>query len=191
MARRLAQLVELLAQLVRDAERQPLDLQHHAGERLADLVVQLARDAPPLGLLDQQRPPGALAALGLQPVEHVVERARERGDVRIPGISRPCAGPERVVPAHGVGQLVERRERRLQQHQVGRQQRDQAHGQHEQLARADRHGHGHRREHEPDERQHQHAGVGGEHAPEQRKGSDTPVHPTQLRMRSTARVYAV
>jgi hypothetical protein len=44
--------------------------------------VQLARDPPSLGLLHRQRAVSAVAALGLQPVEHVVERPRQRGHVR-------------------------------------------------------------------------------------------------------------
>ena len=51
----LAQLVELFAQVFRDHRGQALDLQHHAGERLADLVVQLAGDPA------AARPPGPSA----------------------------------------------------------------------------------------------------------------------------------
>ena len=75
---RLAQLVELAAQLVGDARGEPFDLQDDAGQGLADFVVQLARDPPALGLLNHQRLSRALATLGLQPVEHVVERLRQR-----------------------------------------------------------------------------------------------------------------
>jgi hypothetical protein len=40
------------------------------------------RDPPSLGLLHHECAVGAVAALGLQPLEHVVERPRERGHVR-------------------------------------------------------------------------------------------------------------
>ena len=89
-----------VAQLVGDVGGEAFDLEHHAGERLADLVVQLARDPPPLGLLHQQRQPRALAALGLEPVEHLVERCRQRADVSIgvrDGHRRP--GPSGSMPA--------------------------------------------------------------------------------------------
>ena len=51
-----------------------VDLQQHAGQRLAELVVQLARHPPALVLLGANGAAGALAALVLQAVEHVVER---------------------------------------------------------------------------------------------------------------------
>ena len=79
----LAQLLELIAQLVRDTGGEPFDLQHHPGQRLADFVVQLRGDPLALRLLDRQGLPGAVTALGLQPVEHVVERLRQRDDVGI------------------------------------------------------------------------------------------------------------
>ena len=85
VTRGLAQLLELVAQLLGDARGEPFDLQHHAGQRLADLVVQLARDPPALGLLDRQRLARAVTALGLEPVEHVVERLREGDDARVAG----------------------------------------------------------------------------------------------------------
>ena len=56
--------------------RRVLELEHDAGEDLADLVVQLARDPLALGLLGQQRLAPALAPLALEPVEHVVEGRR-------------------------------------------------------------------------------------------------------------------
>ena len=58
-----------------------LELQHHAGQRLADLVVQLARHPPALLLLGVERAARAVAALALEPVEHVVERVAELGDL--------------------------------------------------------------------------------------------------------------
>ena len=48
-----------------------LELQQHPGQELADLVVQVAGDADPLGLLGGEHAPAALLALALEPVEHV------------------------------------------------------------------------------------------------------------------------
>src|SRR5690349_16228788 len=56
---------------------EPVGLQQHPGERLAELLVQLAGDPPALGLLCRHRAAGAVAALALQAVEHVVERGLE------------------------------------------------------------------------------------------------------------------
>ena len=49
--------------------------QGDGGQRLADLVVQLAGDPQPLGLLGGEGAVGAVAPLGLDPVEHRVEGA--------------------------------------------------------------------------------------------------------------------
>ena len=78
LAGRLAQLVELGPEVIRDPRGEAFDLEHHAGQRLADLVVELARDPASLTLLDEQRAPCAVAPLELEPVEHLVERLRER-----------------------------------------------------------------------------------------------------------------
>ena len=121
----LAQLVELLAQLVRDARGEPFDLEHDTGERLADLVVELAGDPAALSLEHSQRLTRAVAALGLQPIEHVVERLRERRDVRLTVNRHPRAGGERIVPAHRLRQRIERAERRAQQQQIQDQQHHQ------------------------------------------------------------------
>ena len=59
------------------------ELQHDAGQRLADAVVELLRDAQPLALLRGQRAADAVAALGLEPLEHLVEGGRELGRVGV------------------------------------------------------------------------------------------------------------
>ena len=50
-ARGLVELVELVLCGGRDDGGRAVELEHHAGEGLADLVVLLAGDAPALGLL--------------------------------------------------------------------------------------------------------------------------------------------
>ena len=70
----------------------PLEVEQHRGQRLADLVVQLLGDPAPLGLLRRQRAGVARRPLGLQPVEHGVERPDQVGDRRVSG-RRPGAVP--------------------------------------------------------------------------------------------------
>ena len=70
----LAQRLSLCGQLAGGA----FGAQGDGGQRLADLVVQLAGDAQPLGLLGGERTVGAVAPLGLDAVEHRVEGARQR-----------------------------------------------------------------------------------------------------------------
>ena len=86
---------------------QALDLQHHTRERLADLVVQFASDPLSLSLLDHQRAARAVASLGLQAIEHVVERLRQRGHVRLTVDARTRARRQRIV--HGASSRRARR----------------------------------------------------------------------------------
>ena len=58
--------------------RRTLGAQGDGGQRLTNLVVQLARDPRPLALLRGKRPPAALAPLVLEPIEHRVERLGQR-----------------------------------------------------------------------------------------------------------------
>ena len=96
-----------------------LELEHDAGEDLADLVVQLARDPLALGLLGEQRLTPALAPLALEPVEHVVEGRRQRGDVGVGAADgQPAAGLERLDGAHRRGQPAQRRDDLAQQQHV-------------------------------------------------------------------------
>ena len=159
--------LELIAQLVGDAGGEPFDLQHHAGERLADLVVQLTRDPLALGLLDRQRLASAVTALGLEPVEHVVERLRQRDDARVAGHLGTHAGASgswwRIVSARSSrGANAGRKKTTLAASSATRPAARMTSS-----LGADRHRHGDGREHEPAEREQQHARVGREHAPEQ------------------------
>ena len=85
LAHRLARLLDLAAHRRLRVERRPLELQDDRGQRLADLVVQLARDPRALTLLRRQRPPRAVAPLALQPLDHLVERP---GQLRHLGVRR-------------------------------------------------------------------------------------------------------
>ena len=90
------------------ARRETLDLEHHSGERLADLIVQLARDTPPLALLHHQCTVRAVTPLGLEPLEHLVERRRQRGDVWFAIHTCADSRGQRIVAAHRLGEFVER-----------------------------------------------------------------------------------
>ena len=67
-----------LGMLVPHVLRRVLGPQRHRSQRLAKLIVQLARDPEPLSFLSGKDAPGALAPLGLESFEHLVERLRER-----------------------------------------------------------------------------------------------------------------
>ncbi len=164
-------------ELVRDPPGQSLHLQHDAGECLADLVVQLARDPLALALLNEQRPASAVAPLGLQPVEHLVEGlrqarrspARRSTRTRLPGESGSC--PRMVSTSSSSGRNAGRSSARLS---VSRA--DEAHREHDQLDRRGRHRHRHRREDQRQEREHQHRCVSAEHPPEQRQRVQPRAH---------------
>ena len=104
----------------RIAVRGPLGLDRDRGQGLADLVVELTRDAQPLGLLGSERCPRRLAPGALQSVEHRVERGREGlalGAARIDA-GQPPARPVRVDRAHHLGEPEQRRQHTSQQHEV-------------------------------------------------------------------------
>ena len=81
----------------RDRRRKRLDLEHHAGERLADVVVELASDPPLFGLLQHERAARAVAALELEPFEQLVKASASAATsgspatrARVPGASGSC-----------------------------------------------------------------------------------------------------
>ena len=83
--------VQLVAHRRRRVVGDPLEVEQHGGQRLADLVVQLLGDAAPLALLRGQRAGAAGGPLGLQPVEHGVEGGDQLGDRRVSGHGRTRA----------------------------------------------------------------------------------------------------
>ena len=91
-------------------------LEQDGGQRLADLVVQLLRDAQALGLVRRQHAAGGLALLALQPCEHLVERRRELPSLGVrPGIGDPLPGAGDVDPASERRQLLQRRHEAMHQ----------------------------------------------------------------------------
>jgi hypothetical protein len=79
-------------------------------QRLADLVVQLACDPQSLGLLRGQRSRGALSALALEPVEHLVECLRQRQGLTARPVEphRPLTSMQAIDPFHCPRQPVYR-----------------------------------------------------------------------------------
>jgi hypothetical protein len=74
-------------------------------------------------LLNRQRHPGALPALGFEPLEHCVERHREAPCVaaHVADLD-PAAGDEKVDVVHRVGQRAQRPQHAAQEHDVQQQQ---------------------------------------------------------------------
>jgi hypothetical protein len=144
------------------------ELEHHAGERLPDAVVELLGHPQALALLGLQRPPHALAALGLQAVEHLVERRGQLGGLaRAAPDGQARSGVERVDRAREGGELAQRGERRPQQQQVDGDDHRQAAEEDRELAHGDvvARAVGQRGDHAGGG---EHSRVAGGHAPEQR-----------------------
>ncbi len=153
---------ELVTQLWRGGAREAVDLQHQRGQPLADLVVQLGGDAPPLRLLSHQRAVPAFAPFGFEPVEHRVERVRQAGHLRLRAECRqPSARVERIDRVHQAGQALQRSECAPHEHEVDRQQHSESAGQRDDAAVR-------RLDHQHDARAEQHGGVGHEQPPEER-----------------------
>ena len=81
LARRLAHLGDGVLQLGRRGTAEAVELQDDPGQRLPELVVQLASEPATLALLRGQRPLCALAPLVLEPVQHLVERVEQVADL--------------------------------------------------------------------------------------------------------------
>src|SRR4051795_1084224 len=85
LSRTLPQPDDVVTNLLRSAPRQRLATEDQPGEELTDLVVQLSRDAPPLGFLRRQSATCAVAPLALEAVEHRIERFGHRDDLLVAG----------------------------------------------------------------------------------------------------------
>ena len=91
-----------------------VQLQQDAGQHLPDLVVEIAGDADPLGLLRGEHAPAALLALALEPVEHAVEGADDAADLVVAPDLQALPGPQEVDRLHPLREPPERRERAAQ-----------------------------------------------------------------------------
>jgi hypothetical protein len=119
---------ELGAQLLGRALGGRLQPQQHARERLVGLVVEVARDARALGLLGLEDRAGGARALGVDALEHPVERlAQARDLLHLAALGRRGRAPAGEVDGlHRGDELLERREAPAQHQAVdedGREQR--------------------------------------------------------------------
>ena len=95
-----------------------LELEQHAREHLADLVVQAARDSRALGLLRPQGARTALAPLRLQPVEHLVEDVNELTDLPSALLHEPLSRSQQVDRPHPLHEPLDRPQRVAKQQEV-------------------------------------------------------------------------
>jgi hypothetical protein len=70
-------------QLLGGAPLQRLELEHDAGQRLTDLVVQLTREPAPLTLLGGERAAPTAPTRVLESIQHGIERAAQIRDLRV------------------------------------------------------------------------------------------------------------
>lgn len=104
-----------------------VELEHHRRERLAHLVVQLARHPASLPLGGRERPARAVAPLALEATHHDVERRCELADLRVGAIDGdPPAGTQEIDVTHEARQTTQRRQRATHDDAVQRQHREQA-----------------------------------------------------------------
>ena len=144
----LLDLHDIVAQGLGDAVLQAGEHEQHGSQLLTHLVVELLRDPQALGLLPGQHPTGGLAALGLEPVEHLVERQRELAGLRrrlrprhpLPGfgeVDSPGEIGQRLQRTHDPAQQEQVHQRHQQQrrdqdrHLLGGERRDPARLEHE------------------------------------------------------------
>ena len=97
VARGLLRLEHPLAVRLRHVARGAAELQDDARQRLPDPVMELLGDAQALALLRGERTGDAVAALGLEALEHLVEGRGQLGGVGVPAADvEPVARLERV-----------------------------------------------------------------------------------------------
>ena len=105
------------------AER--VELEQHAGQHLPDLVVEVARDPHSLRLLGRQRAAAALATLGFQAIEHLIERGDHLGHLGAALLDQSVSGLEQVDRPHPLDEPLDGSERPSQQQEVGDEHHDQ------------------------------------------------------------------
>jgi hypothetical protein len=162
--RRLASLCQLGAQLHGQRPLDAPELEDDGGQALPDLVVELPSHAAPLALLGAQRVAGALPALGLQPLEHLVERQRQFDDLGFGAVDGDApARLEQVDGAHQLGEAHQRRERPPEENEVHQQDHRQPGQQQHRLGDDDRAADRRRRQDQHQHRDQEHHAVHEEH----------------------------
>ena len=103
-------LVDLIAPFRRRV-RDRVELQEDARQQLADLVVEIARDAHARGLVRRDHSLAALSALGFESVEHLVERTHDVPDFVVLTDCQALARPQEIDCVHSLRQALQRRDR--------------------------------------------------------------------------------
>ena len=123
----------------------------------------------------------AVAPLGLEPLEHLVEGRGQLGRLGVPAADlEPVAGLERVDPARELRQLAQRGERVPQQQQVEREHQHEAAAEDRQLAQRDvldARGEHERRDRA---RRGEHGGIADGESPEERRTARASEHRRSL-----------
>jgi hypothetical protein len=97
-----------------------IELQQHAGQKLTDLVVQVAGDPDTFGLLRGEHPPGASLPLALETVEHLVEGVHDSADLIVADDLQALSRSQQVDRVHPLGQALEWRDCAPQEKGIGR-----------------------------------------------------------------------
>ena len=180
LTRSFAEPDDVFADFLGSAPRERLATQDQPRQELADLVVQLPRDAPPLGFLGGQSAAPAVAPLALEAVEHRIECFSQRDDLLVAGGGvDPLSRGERVDLVHDVGQGLQRRQCSSEEGVEEHQRHGEAAQDHRQLRERRRHRHRDRRQHQPGDGEADHRHVGEEQPAEQGRTART-THATRL-----------
>jgi hypothetical protein len=87
-----------------------VELEQHSGQNLSDLVVQAPGDARPVPTPGAECLLAAHPALGLEPLQHLVEDAHELGDLGAAPLGEPLVRPEQVDRSHSLDEPLDRAE---------------------------------------------------------------------------------
>jgi hypothetical protein len=153
------------------ATSQPVELEHHSGQGLSQLIVEFARQPASLPLLGGQRPLGALAPLALEPVQHVIEGVEQLTYLGRRAVDvDPPTRRHRIHPPHQLSEAFQRPEEAPQQREVDRHDDEQPRQQHRDLGSRRRRADRGRREDQDQRSRQKNGAIDRQHAPEQRHG---------------------
>ena len=75
-------------------------MQQHSGQHLPYLIMKIAGDANPFGLLRSKDTAAALLSLAFEPVEHAVESPYHGADFIVPADIEPLAASKEIHRPH-------------------------------------------------------------------------------------------
>jgi len=101
------------------------ELEQHGGHRLADLVVQTAREPLALLFLGLQGTRTSIPPLRLQPLQHPVVRPLERADLTGVGGRQALTAKENIGGVHPLGKPLQRQEQATEEEAVHHQHHHQ------------------------------------------------------------------